>query len=113
MISSLRLIAIAAVTLMAAPALAECVLPDGPVLPEGRTAVKEQMIAAVGEVKAYQAALVEYRGCIDEETAALGDDSGNGENGALTSLYDDSVDLEEALATRWNSQIRDYNAQKK
>ena len=28
-------------------------------------------------------------------------------------LYDDSVDLEEALATRLNSQIRDYKAAQK
>ena len=113
MLGSLRLITIAVVTLFAAPALAECALPDSPPIPEGRTASKEQMFAGVGAVKAYQASLIEYRTCVDGEITALGDDPDKDQRKALLAEYDNSVDLEEALATRWNSQIRDYNAQSK
>lgn len=110
MLASLRLITISAVTLLAMPALAECMLPDAPTIPEGRTASKVQIVAAIGEVKALQAALVEYRDCIDGEIAALGEEPDQEQKAVLAQRYDDSVDLEESLATRLNSQIRDYKA---
>lgn len=124
MFSTLRLITIAAVTFLAAPAAAECLLPDTPPLPEGRVASRDQIMAGVGAVKAYQGVLVEYRDCIDSQIEALGTDADDpkGKKGKkarkararakakLLALYDDSVDLEEALATRLNSQIRDYKA---
>lgn len=114
MLGSLRLITVALITLLATPAVAECLLPDGPDIPEGRSATQAQMVAGVGAVKAYQAALVEYRHCIDSEIDALGDDDPrNKDRKALLQLYDDSVDLEEAIATRLNSQIRDYKAARK
>ena len=127
MLGSLRLMKIAAVTLLAMPAAAECLLPDTPPLPEGRVASRDQIMAGVGAVKAYQATLVEYRDCIDGQIKALGTnaDDPKGKKGRkarktrarakakLLALYDDSVDLEEALATRLNSQIRDYKAAQK
>ena len=72
---SLRLMTIAAVTFLAAPAAAECLLPHTPPLPEGRTASRDQIMAGVGAVKGYQAALVEYRDCIDGQVEALGTDA--------------------------------------
>jgi hypothetical protein len=113
MLGFLRLLAIVVVTLLAAPAAAECLLPDTPLLPEGRTASKDQMIAASRAVKAYQVELVAYRDCLDVETAALGEDGPVKERAQLVALHDDSVDLEDALATRFNSQVRDYKAAQK
>lgn len=114
MLGSIRLIAVAAITLLATPAAAECLLPDSPEIPEGRLSTQEQMVSGIGAVKTFQAALVEYRDCIDGEIEALGDDDPkNKDRKALLGLYDDSVDLEEALATRLNSQIRDFKAAQK
>ncbi len=113
MLGSLRLMTIVVVTLLAVPAVAECLLPDVPALPEGRVAGRDQMIAASGAVKAYQAALVEYRSCIDAGIAALGEDGDAREKAQLGSWYDDSIDLEDALATRFNVQVRAYKAAQK
>lgn len=113
MLGSLRLMAIVVVTLIAAPAAAECVLPDSPEIPEGRTAGKDQMVAASKAIKVYQTGLVEYRTCIDGQVAALGEEPEASAKEVLTALYDDSIDLEEALATRFNSQVRDFKAAQK
>lgn len=107
---SICLMAIVTLTLLASPAAAECLLPDSPSIPEGRSATQEQMVAGVGAVKAFQAELGAYRECIDGEIGALDEETGAEDKKALLGLYDDSVDLEEAVATRLNSQIRDFKA---
>lgn len=108
--ASLRIAAMFVSLTASTAAAAECVLPGAPELPEGRTSSEDQMVAGVRAVKAYQAELGLYRECIDGEIKALGEDAKKKVKAPLLALYDDSVDLEEALATRWNSQIRDYKA---
>ena len=62
-----------------------CDVPVAPPTPDGSSATLEEMIAAQGEVKAFQAANAEYLECVDDqmasEKAAIdeGDDSAEGD----------------------------------
>jgi hypothetical protein len=95
----------------------ECTAPSTmPDLPDGATATMEQMLEGQKAVKEYQAALSEYRACLDPklaaaQTAAAGDSPSEEAVATLKKLNDDynaSVSKEEELADKWNSARRKY-----
>ena len=109
-----RLISAAAATLLmlSAGALhAECVFPSSEIeIPDGSTASKEAMIAAISRVKAYQADMAEFRSCLDDELDAIEDPK------PLEALqfhdlrFNASVASEEEVANKLNSEIRAFKA---
>ena len=106
-----RVLAIATLGVMmslAVPAAAECVRPGEPDLPDGATATKETMIAAVKAVRAYQKELVTFRECLDSERAAAGEEATEEQLLTWTRRYNASVDAEEAFVNRFNEEIRAY-----
>jgi hypothetical protein len=51
--------------LASGPALAECVEPlDGPHVPDGATATREEMVAAQNAIKAYNIVVKEFTDCV-------------------------------------------------
>jgi hypothetical protein len=97
-----------------------CDYPRNPKLPNGGTASTEEMVTAVNEVKAYQAALEEYRTCLDaeeKEAIAALDDPGEDElairKAAISKKFNASVDDEELLVARFNDEVVAYKAQSK
>lgn len=111
---------LAAMTLSSSMAMADCVQPEAPSLPDGASATMDEMIAGQQAVKTFQAENLEYMGCLEGEfTAAKKSiESGKAEDPkALQAAYEKSIDAynqavstEEAVAGQFNTEIREFRA---
>ncbi len=109
---------ISAALLFAAPLAMACDYPSAPAeLPDGNTATKEEMVAGVKAIKAYQQAMLDYRSCIEaEEVLALQGLDEDDEEGRTrqteiaTQRFDASVEEENRIVEEFNAQIRAYKA---
>jgi hypothetical protein len=96
----------------------DCVKPDAPTIPDGASATMEQMLAGQKAVKAFQAANLEYMGCLEPLVSAaqanLQDGKGSEEAVAaykkLEETYNAAVSMEEEVAGAFNAQIKAYKA---
>ena len=95
----------------------DCIAPDTlPAIPDGKKASMKEMIAGQGAVKAFQAANVEYMGCMDplidaatEATKSDGATEADMENlKAMEKAYNAAISREEELANSFNTAIREY-----
>tara|TARA_B100001093_G_C26795173_1_gene1000778 strand:- start:703 stop:1062 length:360 start_codon:yes stop_codon:yes gene_type:complete len=93
-----------------------CDMPVAPPTLDGGSATLEDMIAAQGEVKAFQAANEEYLECVDDlmaaEKASVSEGDKNAEERfALAAAdYNAAVSREEQVAADFNTAIRAYKA---
>ena len=93
-----------------------CDAPVAPPASDGDSATLEEMVAAQGEVKAFQSANAEYLECVDEqmvsEKAAIdeGDDSAQERYALAAADYNAAVSREEQVAADFNTAIRAYKA---
>ena len=101
------LVAIIAASLVRTAAGA-CTYPPEVTIPEGRSASKEAMMAASDAVKEYMAKVDEYLACLDKEEADLGDAVTEEQKQVHTSRHNAAVDAMNAVASRYNEQVREY-----
>ena len=93
-----------------------CDAPVAPPSPDGDNSTLEEMIAAQGEVKAFQAANADYLECVDnqmsEEQASIdeGDESAKERYALAAADYNAAVSREEQVAASFNSAIKAYKA---
>lgn len=113
-------IAIASAFLFFATSAFACDYPRAPKIPNGSTASTEVMVTAINEVKAYQAALEEYRNCLDveeKESIAALDNISEDElairKAANSKKYNASIDDEELLVARFNDEVVAFKARSK
>ena len=106
---------------------AACVYPKGPdKIPDGATATKEEMLAAQKQVKAYNDEITSYTECLKKENdEALKADAKKPEKERMTKEQKDelekvtvqknnaAIDEVQAVAARFNEQIRAFNAKNK
>ena len=116
-----RLIAVAAL-LAAGPAFGACIYPKAPTnLPDGNTATKEEMLAGAKAVKEYDAQITAYTECLklehDEamakEGANLTKEQREERERMQVQKHNAAVDELQAVAERFNEQIRAFNARQK
>lgn len=104
-------------------AVADCVKPDQPSLPDGASASMEDMLAGQKAVKAFQEANLDYMGCLEETFTAA---KAKIESGKVDSketaeelksnyekavdAYNSAVSMEETVAGQFNTEIREYKA---
>jgi len=96
----------------------DCVAPETPVVPDGKTASMDEMIAGQEDVKAFQAANLEYRNCMDPKivaaTANVTSEDASKEDVAklkeLNQAYNKAVTREQDLAEQFNTQIAEFKA---
>ena len=96
----------------------DCVKPDAPSIPDGASSTMEQMLAGQKAVKAFQAANLEYMGCLEPMVSAaqakVQDGEGSEEAVAaykkLEETYNAAVSMEEEVAGEFNAQIKAYKA---
>ena len=99
----------------------DCSGPQAPELPDGATASMEDMLAGQKAVKAYQAANLEYMGCLEKEftaaeATALESESEADKKAAqaeyqkAVDAYNAAVSQEEEVAGQFNTEIREYKA---
>lgn len=92
----------------------DCVAPDAPDIAEGEDSSLEQMLSAQKAVKEFQAANLIYMGCLEPMLAAAAAAAKEGDEGAvkkyetIQATYNDAVSREEAVADKFNTEIRDY-----
>jgi hypothetical protein len=89
-------------------AQAACTYPPEITIPDGNAATKEQMLAANGAMKEYQAKVNEYLDCLDKEEADLGDAATPEQKELHVSRHNAAVDALEAIAARYNEQVRAF-----
>jgi len=115
-----KIIATMVLVFGSAMANAECTMPEMPSLPSGEGATMEQMIAGQKAVKSFQAANIDYMGCVEklmDKAAALAESAGGDAKEAaqasfekIQATYNDAVSAEEDLAGKFNAAIRAYKA---
>jgi len=111
------LISIAVV--FAAPLAFACDYPAPPKnLPDGASSSKDDMIAGVKVISAYQASMTEYLACIEADevvaTLALDDDDKKGKTrrkDMFDKKYNAAVDEQTRTVEIFNAEIRDFKAQ--
>jgi hypothetical protein len=113
-------LSLAALLLSSTVAMADCANPEAPAVPDGATATMEDMIAGQTAVKTFQAANIEYMGCLEESFNAAEAEAKEGsdeEKAAATEVYDKAVDAynaavskEEEVAGQFNISIREFKA---
>lgn len=115
------LIAVAAL-LAAGPAVGACIYPKAPAnLPDGNTATKDEMLEGAKAVKAYDAEIKAYTDCLklehDEsmakEGANLTKEQREERERIQVQKHNAAVDELQAVAERFNEQIRAFNARQK
>ena len=94
-----------------------CEYPDRVLVPNGKTATKEEMVAGQRGVKKYVADMEIYLDCIveEEKTArdAMGDmeaDQEQEREDMLNKKYNAAVDEMERLAAQFNAEVQAYKA---
>ena len=109
--------AILGLALGSAVSLAEdCQKPGMPDLPDGASATMEQMLEGQQAVKTFQAALMDYLKCLEPQMAEAQAAAEQGTEGAadsykqLEETYNTGVSMEEDVAGRFNTEIREYKA---
>lgn len=109
-------LALVAASVAAGPAFAACTYPKAPeTIPDGNTASLEEMLTAQRAVKAFDAAITAYQGCLESENNAafaanpdLTDEQRKERLNILGQKQNAAVDEAQALADRLNAQIRVY-----
>ena len=111
-----RLIRTALFALIAATALpaaqAACTYPPEVSIPDGKTATKDEMMAAQKAVREYNTRVEEYLACLDKEEQDIGDAVTDEQKALHTSRHNSAVDALTAVAARYNEAARDFNAKK-
>jgi hypothetical protein len=102
-------------SLAAIPARAACIYPRPPEnVPDGATATYEQMVEAQKAVKQFDADVTAYNACLDMELQSLLADPGldDARKAELQAMQvkknNAAVDEAQALADRFNEQLRAY-----
>jgi hypothetical protein len=119
-------LAIAALAVAAQASAAGCTYPKAPDnIPDGTTASKEEMIAGMKSMRAYNDLIKQYTDCLksehDEQVGKLDPNLAADKKAAQTTELDKvlaqkndaAVDEAQTVTTRFNDQIKAYNAKHK
>ena len=95
-------------------ALSDCNYPKMNIdIPNGANATMEDMVAAQGAFKSYNAAMNSYLTCLDDQLALVSEDLDiyPDMKKLNNSKYDAAVEVLTEHANDWNQAVRDYKAQ--
>lgn len=109
---------VALALIFAAPLALACDYPTPPKeLPDGATATKDEMLAGVKVIAAYQEEMTGYLSCIEADQIVaiqmLGDDDEDGKNRSKSNFdkrYNAAVDEQTKTVEKFNLEIRSYKA---
>ncbi len=89
---------------------AECDRPDAPELPDGAVSDLATMVEGQKAVKAYVSETEAYLACLSAEDEAVAGEISEEEMAARVAMHNAAVDDMEAVAARFNEEIREYKA---
>lgn len=103
---------------LASADVAACSLPSAPSLPDADSASLQQMGAARQAFEAYDAATTAYTQCVDAAIERIAKQQGSSASAADvhslrtfgTTAHNTAIEQEQAVADRFNAQIRAYKA---
>lgn len=90
--------------------LSECAFPDAPVVPDGTTASKEQMLDGVSAMRTYVADTETALACLSGVEESLGEEITPEQKTELVETYNTRFESMNQIAEQVNEQIRAYNA---
>ena len=97
--------------LAGASAQTACTYPEPVgVIPDGKSATSEQMLATQKLVKAYVKTMEEYLTCLDAEVLALGEDASEAHLLIRDKRHNAAVVAMEAVAGEFNFAVREFKA---
>lgn len=100
-----------ATLMLCAGAWAGCPYPERMAeLPDGKTASKEDMLAAQKSVKAYVEEMEAYLRCLEDEIAALGEEATEEHVLIRDKRHNAAVDAMDTVAANFNFAVREYKA---
>lgn len=99
----------------------KCDIPETPAVPVGSSVTEEKLLLAISELKGYQAEMENFRNCLDSKKIVLDEESmdeatlekSRNINVALDAVYNGSVEKEQAVADRLNTEIRRFKSNQK
>ncbi|PCJ34503.1 MAG: hypothetical protein COA93_04840 [Alphaproteobacteria bacterium] len=92
-------------------AVTSCRPPLAPVIPDGATAPKEDILTALKTIKNdFQPAIINFQNCIATEKTAIGDVATEQQMSHWDQLFDYAYALETQVADQMNKAIRAYKA---
>jgi hypothetical protein len=110
----MRRLALPLLLLSAGAASAACPYPSSPPqVPDGRVATNEQMMATQQGVQEYVAKVEAYLACLDQEVAALGGTMTDAQKNLHVQRHNAAVEEMEALAAKYNVEVRAYKEAKR
>ena len=101
---------VAAVAMSFASAVIACEQPTAVTVPDGKTATRDEMLAAQAQIRTYQAAMDVFLACIDGEQAAEGDLAPDEFKSLMVSRHNAAVAEMEGVAAAFNEQLRAFRA---
>ena len=87
-----------------------CETPSMIAIPDGKTATKEGLMSAQGEVKAYMASMNDFLACVDKEMEAKGEAAPSDYKALMVSRHNAAVTEMESVAAAFNVQIKAWKA---
>jgi hypothetical protein len=101
---------LAALASCASAAAFACETPAMIPLPDGKTATKEELLAAQAQVKTYMAAMNDYLACVDGEAEAKGADAPEQFKAMMVTRHNTAVTEMETVAAAFNDQVKAFKA---
>ena len=102
-----------ALLLTSSLSIAECSRPTAPELPDGATADMPTMVEGQKAVKAYVAGTEAYLDCLTAEEGEAGGEADPDAELARVGMHNAAVDEMDAVAAKFNEEIREYKAKAK
>lgn len=90
--------------------ISKCKFPASPDVPDGATATEEEMGQAGAKVREYVAGIQTSLQCLSEVEKSMGEEITKEQQAQLVTAYNSGVDHMNALAGKYNEQVRAFKA---
>lgn len=93
-------------------ALAECVAPAAPIIPDGNVASEDELVSAQGAYRSFEQKFYDYRDCLTAEEQALSPEAADLEEQKAAITAADNAAFEELnrVANEFNSAVKAFKA---
>lgn len=109
MLMMIRIAILILASMVGVNAYAKCDPPEEVLVPDGANATEDDMTTGQDFIRKFMSANEDYRKCLDDEVAELGDEATEEAKASSTQLYNLSVDREETLVENFNTEVRAFN----
>jgi hypothetical protein len=108
MLKTLRILMVGFAVMAVSPAYSACTFPQEVSIPDGATASNEGMLKGQTMVKEYLADMEGYLDCLDQEETSVPENQTPEAKKLHVERHNAAVDAMEAMAAKFNQQIRAY-----